>query len=283
MTSSTELRTDAKSIWTRRPVLSYFVLTFALSWTGALAVAAPFLLRHQPLPKLAGILMFPVMLIGPAGAGLLLTRAVNGPSGVRDLFRQMVRTPVQPRWYLVLLIPPALVLALLAALQHGLSPAYTPNRFYMGMLFGIPAGLLEEIGWTGFAFPHMRAHRSALSAAVLLGLLWGLWHLPVIDFLGAASPHGRSLVPFFLAFTLAMSAMRVLIAWLYTNTRSLLLAQLLHISSTGALVVFSPPAVTPAQEAFWYALYGLALWAVVAIAVKIFGKDLAHHARPDLR
>ncbi len=283
MTSTHEPRVNAKNIWTRRPVLSFFVLTFALSWTGALAVAAPFLLRHQPLPKLAGILMFPVMLIGPSCSGLLLTRAVDGPSGLRDLFRRIFRTPVPLRWCLVLLIPPALVLGLLAVLQHGLSPVYTPNHFYLGMLFGIPAGLLEEIGWTGFAFPHMRAHRSALSAAVLLGLLWGLWHLPVIDFLGAASPHGRALLPFFLAFTLAMSAMRVLIAWLYTNTRSLLLAQLLHISSTGALVVFSPPAVTPAQEAFWYALYGLALWAAVAVVVKMFGKQLAHPAPSDLR
>ena len=47
-----------------------------------------------------------------------------------------------------------------------------------------------------------------------------------------------------------MTAMRVLIAWIYTNTKSLLMAQLMHVSSTGSLVVFSAARVTAAQEAF---------------------------------
>ena len=71
-----------------------------------------------------------------------------------------------------------------------------------------------------------------------------------------------------------MTAMRVLIAWIYTNTKSVLLAQLMHVSSTGSLVIFSAPRVTALQEVMWYALYGTALWAVVAIVVQTFGKGL---------
>jgi hypothetical protein len=61
-----------------------------------------------------------------------------------------------------------------------------------------------------------------------------------------------------------MTAMRVLIGWIYQNTQSLLLAQLMHISSTGALVIFGPFQVTPAQETAWYFTYGVALWIIVA-------------------
>ena len=72
-----------------------------------------------------------------------------------------------------------------------------------------------------------------------------------------------------------MTAMRVLIAWTYTNTNSILLAQLLHATSTGSLVVFSPPHVSAAQESLWYTLYASVLWLFVALIATIFGKRLA--------
>jgi len=46
------------------PTASYFVPTFAVSWTAAFLVAAPKLLRGEPLPTLNGILMFPAMCSG---------------------------------------------------------------------------------------------------------------------------------------------------------------------------------------------------------------------------
>jgi len=94
--------------------------------------------------------------------------------------------------------------------------------------------------------------------------VWSLWHLPAINFLGAAAPHGSYWFAFFLAFGLVMTAMRVLICWQYIHTKSVLLAQLMHISSTGTLVVFSPP-VAPAEEIMWYALYGCVLWVAVGL------------------
>ena len=269
---------NQETIIRRYPVVTYFALTFLISWTGALAVAAPHLIRHQPLPKMTGILMFPVMLLGPSFAGIVLTRIVDGKSGLQVLFSQMFRARVAPRWYMALLLPPALVLTVLLFLERFVSPVYAPNRFFMGILFGIPAGFLEEIGWTGYAFPKMRSESNGLAPSILLGLLWALWHLPVINYLGTATPHGAYWLPFFLAFSLAMTAMRVLIAWIYTNTKSVLLAQLMHVSSTGSLVVFSAARVTAAQEAMWYALYGTVLWVAVGIVVKTFGRRLGLHA-----
>jgi membrane protease YdiL (CAAX protease family) len=272
---SAEHQSKATSFLLIHPLAAYFLLTFTISWVGALAVAAPHLLRHEPLPILTGILMFPVMLLGPSLSAIVLTWFTARKPGLRDLFSKLLRARIPLRWYPPLLIPPVLVLTLLLTLKTFLSPAYSPNLFLMGIWFGVPAGLLEEIGWTGFAFPKMSSQHNALGASILLGLLWGLWHLPVIDYLGTATPHGAYWFPFFLAFAFAMTAMRVLISWLYINTKSVLIAQLMHISSTGSLVIYSPPAGSAGQEVLWYSLYGVALWLVVLLVVKKFTTRLA--------
>jgi CAAX protease family protein len=259
----------------RHPVLVYFVFTYALSWLGALLIAMPALVRRDALSKTSGLVIFPVMLLGPSIAGFVLTRMVDGKSGTHDLLLRMrlLRLPV--RWYATLFIPPCLILIVLYCMRVFVSPIFSPGRFLVGAGFGIPAGFLEEIGWTGYALPKMCRRLSPLTTGVLLGLLWGFWHLPVIDFLGTATPHGKYLVSYFLAFIAAMSAMRVLIGWVYVNTRSVTITQLMHASSTGSLVVFSPPHVNAPQEALWYALYALALWFTVAVVSIIFGKHLA--------
>jgi membrane protease YdiL (CAAX protease family) len=254
----------------RHSIAAYFVMTFAISWAGALLVALPRLLRHEELPQLTGILMFPAMLLGPSVAGIALTWMLDGRTGVRDLFARMGRWRLG-RWYAALLIPPALVLAVLTVLSNSVSGAFAPNFFWTGMLFGLPAGLLEEIGWSGFVYPRMRAQMGALRGAIVLGILWTCWHAPVINWLGTVTPHGRYWWPFFLAFGLAMTAMRVLICWLYTRTESVLLAQLMHVSSTGALVVFSAPRVDALSEVAWYVAYGVVLWGLVAAGMRPAG------------
>jgi uncharacterized protein len=269
---------NSETVVAQYPVTTYFVLTFTISWAGALAVALPHLIRHESLPKMTGILMFPVMLLGPSLAGLFLTRKVDGRRGVQDLFHRMGRWRISLWWYAALLIPPALVLTVLFFANKFVSSSFAPNLFIAGIFFGVPAGFLEEIGWMGFAFPKLRFQRSALSSSVILGVFWSFWHLPVIDYLGTTTPHGAYLPSFFVVFTVAMTAMRVLIAWVYASTESVLIVQLMHVSSTGSLVVFSPPRVTARQEVMWYGLYGITLWIIVAI---ITTRRTAWHAGMD--
>jgi len=272
-----QLRRSQEFVCSHRTSL-FFAATFTISWIGAFAVVAPRILRAEVIPNMAGIFMFPVMLLGPSLTGIVLTMLADGRSGLKDLVRRMGKVRLGP-WYFGLLLPPCIISAVLFGLRILVSPAYTPNHFLMGISFGILAGFLEEIGWMGFAFPALRSTlRSAFVAAIVLGLLWGVWHLPVIDYLGTATPHGSFLIPYLLTFIAVMTGMRVLIAWMYVNTTSVFCAQLMHAGSTGFLVVLSPALVTARQEVLWYGVYALALWLVVAVVVLKYGVQLK--ARP---
>src|SRR5579859_6172887 len=105
-----------RTVIRRHPVEAYFVITFAISWVAALAVVSPWLMRGQSVPTLAGILMFPAMLLGPSLTGLAMTWIVRGRDGLRALGARLIRLRFHPGWYAVTLIPPVLVLGVLLLL-----------------------------------------------------------------------------------------------------------------------------------------------------------------------
>jgi membrane protease YdiL (CAAX protease family) len=281
---STELPNSANRTGLLRsyPAVAYFFLAYAISWSGALLLVTPKLLHGQALSKLDGLLMFPVMLLGPSVAGITLTKIVDHQAGLKGLLSRMFKLPSVAHWYLPLLIPPVLIFAVLLSLKTFVSSVFTPNHFWIGILFGIPAGFFEEIGWTGFALPKLMRRYAAFPSAAILGILWACWHVPVVDYLGTATPHGSSWLSYFLAFAAAMTAVRIMIAWLYINTGSVLLAQFLHACSTGSLVIFSPARASASQEAAWYWVYAAGLWLVVGIILWRYGYGLKKDASPRL-
>ena len=273
MTKEISVRRRKHWLWEQHLALTYFVLTFVISWGGVLAATGTKLLSGERIPRFTGLMLFPLLLIGPLSAGLGMTLYTSGVTGLRALFGKIVKVRIRAVWYTILLLPPVAMLAVLTLLRTFVSSSFAPNSFLPGLAFGVIAGFVEEIGWTGFAFPTMAKKASALWVSIALGIVWVVWHIPVIDYLGAASPHGHYWLAYFVGLAAAMSAMRVLICWAYTNTGSLLLAQLMHMVSTGCLVAFGPSRVTGGEEALWYGSYGIVLWLMVAIVVSVCGKS----------
>jgi len=267
---------NIKAVIQRHPLGSYIALAFTIAWAGSLVAIGPKFIRGEAMQFSDELYIFLPMTAAPALAAITLTGIVDGSSGLRKLFSRMRRWRVGANWYAALLIFPILITAVLLALATLISPKFAPILFPAGLLIGLFTGFFEETGWMGYAFPNMQLKRSALATGIVLGVIHVLWHI-VPDYLGASGMRGVYWLPHFLAMMLlAMTAMRVLIVWVYANTHSLLLAQLMHASSTGFLAMLDPTSLSPADSTLWYAIYGVALWVVVAAVVAIYGKDLTH-------
>jgi membrane protease YdiL (CAAX protease family) len=107
--------------------------------------------------------------------------------------------------------------------------------FLFTLLFGGPLG--EEIGWRGYTLPRLLVNRNALLASLIVGVLWGLWHLPLFWIQG--SLQADIPIVWFLVSILAES---ILYTWVHIHTRgSLLLAILFHAAiNTWAKLILLP-------------------------------------------
>jgi membrane protease YdiL (CAAX protease family) len=155
------------------------------------------------------------------------------------------------------------------------------------VLTGVTLG--EEVGWRGYALPALQVRYGALLASLILGVLWGLWHLPV--FFNPDTSYSR--LPFLL-FLVFIVPVAVLMTWLFNSTGgSVLMAMLFHAVLNTAdelwkvLPEYSvePPtaAEAAAASAHYYLMVAIVLWVAAIVLVLVYGpRDLSRHPRQVL-
>jgi membrane protease YdiL (CAAX protease family) len=288
--------TTIKAFIKRHPVLTYFVLTFTISWGGMLCVvgvsAGGFSITPEQLQALVPYAV-PAMIVGPSVAGILLTGLLDGRAGLREFASRLLKWRVDARWYAVaLLTTPLSLLAVLLPLSL-LSPDYLPRIFttddkaallLMGLAVGLAAGIFEELGWTGFAIPRMRLHFSILSTGFIVGVLWGVWHF-FVNFWASGVTSGALSLALFLPIWLLgvlvgqLTPYRMLVVWVYDRTESLLVAILMHASLAAFQFILIPPVP---GAAFWIIgfVYAAVTWAIVAAVAVANGGQLSRQRTP---
>ncbi len=265
----------------RHPVVSYYVVVFTISWGGILLLAAPGGIPGTPAD--VERLFFPVLIVmfaGPFLGGLLLTALVTGREGFRGYVARLIRWRVEGQWVAIaLLTGPVLVAIVLFGLSlfHG---KFLPGIFQaedkLGLIaFGLGWGLvgggfLEETGWTGFAIPQLRKRYSAFRTGLIVGLLWGLWHMLIAVWasrgMAGETPMADFVGGFVSFYLVALPAYRILMVWVYDRTDSLLVAMLMHAVLSASTLIFQPQ--TASGHTTWNLLLGIALWVIVlAVAV----------------
>jgi membrane protease YdiL (CAAX protease family) len=270
------------------PLVSYFALTFAISWGGVLLVIGGLGGIPGTPEQFETLLPFVILalLAGPSVAGPLLTGLVHGQAGLRELLSRLLRWRVGVRWYAVALLTAPLLFTAIPLVLSLLFPEFLPGIFttddkasllLLGIAAGLVAGIFEEFGWTGFAIPRLRLRYGVLTTGLIVGALWGAWHF-LGNFWSSGSPSGALSLALLLHSVLfsvgILPAYRVLMVWVYDRTGSLLAAMLMHVSLTTSNVIFVPLA-TGVPLVTWSLVLAAATWAVVAAVAVVNGGQLS--------
>jgi membrane protease YdiL (CAAX protease family) len=250
----------------RRPLASFFVLAFAISWL----LWLPLVIAGDGSPSGPSILLLLLGSLVPSTVAILLVAVQYGKAGVRKLLHRLLVWRVGVGWWAAVVALSTLAAAAvgLSILLGGDSPDVTvvvPGAvvlFVLSIFPGSAGG--EEIGWRGFALPHLQSARSALAASVVLGVVWGVWHLPL--YLIGADIRPIGLFGPWVVLTVAMS---IILTWMYNGTGgSLLIVVLFHAASNLPLTIFYEPLDDEVSQPFliYVALMVVAAAIVVAAA-----------------
>ena len=238
----------------RHPVIWFAALSIVLSWWA------------WPLYSL-GLIPVPVASFGPFLAALIVLAVTEGKPGVVGLFRRMGRWRVGVVWYLIALATPVVLSAVAVVINIALGARVDLSMINLdwigilstfAMVLLIPgfAGAWEEPGWRGYAVPRLQSGRTALRAALILGLLIAGWHLPMIV-VGQVS------------WTDMIQIMGAVIVfnWLFNNARgSVLIIMLAHAANNTVWSTLTSKVVAEpdlAQQAVLQAV----VWCVTAVIV----------------
>jgi CAAX protease family protein len=253
-----------QSLVRRHPLISFFVLTYAVTWL----VWAPLVIFGDRIP---GPLAFVLLVLGsnvPSVLGVLFVALLRGRSGVRTLLGRLVRARIGLRWYLavVALAVPALCAVWVSTLLGGPIPVVvtTIPAVVVLFLFSIFPGssVGEELGWRGFALPRLQARHSALAASLIVGAAWGIYHFPLFLLGSPTRP-----LALFLPFAIGCVIMSIFYTWMYNGTGgSLLIVVLLHATTNLPLSVVYAPLGEGVVPVFWLLDAILAITAAVLIA-----------------
>jgi uncharacterized protein len=248
---STERLRPLAAASARRMVAVFLLATFALTWLMFLPVILGLADPESP----AGLIFLPLVGIGaPSIMAFVLTGLSRGRKGVGELWRGGRRWRVGLSWYAIVVLLPCLASTVAWVAHAGLSvPAFGP--WAPALISGLLAGILEEFGWSGFAFPRLQKIYGFVPAGLAMGFIVALWHLPLFFTQGQPQEEFE-----FVPFLLTLIVIRFLFGWVYNGSGgSILLLILLHASGNfwSELLPLGPPAV----DAAWMgeiSVYGVA-------------------------
>ena len=273
-------KTNTESAWHSGQIVAWVVLLFVLLFLCVL----PFILggvslqglgKLSPSSPLFALCVAGMTLTGftPMLSALIIVGFFPETGGVRPFLHQIRTWRVGMNWYALALFGPMVLLVLDAGVNMLLGGG-PPKQWLVfpspsnpgpgGLIFFIVqlvSGSAEEFGWRGFGLPRLQRLYGALKASLLIGLIWGTYHLWIIPI----CPHCLSLTDILVTQYLRLIATSVIYGWMYNSTKgSLCLVMVAHAGHNIATNVMPSVGGSPVIVALSY----IAVAVVVVLMTK---------------
>lgn len=258
-----------KNLLKKNPVAAYYILAFGWTWAIVflLIVSGQAQDINNPTPffVLGGI----ISNISPSIAAYIVTSITEGKAGTRKL-RAAFTAKSRIKWYVMAAVTVPAITALTTFLSNHLIRPYqftvTVPLIIMGLVWPLFSSTGEEFGWRGYILPRLLVKHKPLKAAVILGVIWTVWHLPMYYF--GYKDFGSYMVPAFLIVGFCNLILQsVLMTFIYIKSMgSIKLMVLYHYTITASSILTAAffKAEAAARFTVYEGILSVALFAILA-------------------
>lgn len=218
-----------------KALVPYLAISFGLTW----GLAALLLLFYDPITAIFGEVgysnpLFILAVYSPAIAGIFLVWRHYGLKGLASFFRRLTLWRTTAIWWLFLIAGIPLLFYISAALQGPISNPFPFSPWYQilpALALALFVGPLEEFGWRGVALPLLQRRFAPFWASLILGAIWGIWHIPAF-LIGGTPQSAWDFAPYFIGVV----ALSVILTPIFNSARgSLLIPFVFHFQINNPL------------------------------------------------
>ena len=204
----------------------FVLLTYILTWSVEIPMA---LTKHGYAAINISKGLQTICTLSPGIVAIILTAIYFKKKGLKSLFKAIVKWRVKFRCYIIIFILGIALCGLSLLIfncitgQNG-KPDQPYNFVFYFIIILFLSAFWEEIGWRGFLLPVLQEKYTAIKSSIIIGFVWGLWHLPIYL---AINPYGDKTIIFFLMMFIGCFALSIIATYLYNSTKGSLLTCIL--------------------------------------------------------
>jgi membrane protease YdiL (CAAX protease family) len=223
----------------------------------------------------------------PSLTALVLTLIRDGRKGLIDVVKRLNPLRMSLKWHGIVLLVVVLCTIGQLVIVRLIGAEFDYTLFGKRLVWLLPLLILgplsEELGWRGYALGRLQTRLNALSASLIIGLFWALWHLPLFYIIGTSQNlYGMS----FPAFTAGLLTVSVLYTWVYNSTGgSIWSAVFFHWMFTYFMDTMGSGLAPPPEQYHVLQYIPYVLIAVIVVVIwkptKLSKKDVDNEIRRD--